>query len=68
MSKEPKDLPMSDALRRAIVESGESLYRVSKDSGVPYAVVHRFVVSRRAISMHALDTLCKYLGLRLTKN
>jgi hypothetical protein len=67
MSKHPKELPMSGALRQKIQSQGESLYRVSKDSGVPYAVVHRFVVSRRAISMHALDTLCNYLGLRLTK-
>jgi hypothetical protein len=57
---------MSEALRRAILESGLTLYRVSKDSGVSYAVLHRFIAGKRAVSMEALDRLCAYLGLRLT--
>jgi hypothetical protein len=57
---------MSETLREEILGSGLSLYRVSKDSGVSYAALHRFVMHRRAVSMGALDNLCGYLGLRLT--
>jgi hypothetical protein len=56
----------SDALRRAVLHSGRTLYRVSKDSGVPYATLHRFVARKRPVSMAALDQLCTYLGLTLT--
>jgi predicted transcriptional regulator len=57
---------MSDILRKAISESGLTLYRISKDSGVPYATLHRFVRGQRGVSMEALDKLCFYLGMRLT--
>jgi hypothetical protein len=59
-------IPPSEALRQAVAESGKTLYRVSKDSGVPYACLHRFVVGHQAVSMGALDKLCVYLGLELT--
>jgi hypothetical protein len=57
---------MSETLRQEILKCGLSLYRVSKDSGVSYPVLHRFVMHRRAASMQAMDKLCAYLGLRLT--
>jgi hypothetical protein len=58
---------MSETLREEILSSGLSLYRVSKDSGVSYPALHRFVTHRRAASMAALDKLCGYLGLRLIR-
>jgi transcriptional regulator with XRE-family HTH domain len=58
---------MSETLRRTILDSGQTLYRVSKDSGVSYATLHRFVTGQRAVSMAALDKLCAYLGLKLTR-
>jgi plasmid maintenance system antidote protein VapI len=67
MKKVHKRRPtMSEVLLREILDSGKSLYRVSKDSGVPYATLHRFVCGKRAVSMAALDKLCLYLGLKLT--
>lgn len=57
---------MSETLRQEILDSGLSLYRISKDSGVSYPALHRFVMHRRAASMGALDKLCGYLDLRLT--
>jgi hypothetical protein len=59
---------MSDALRQAVLESGLTLYRVAKDSGVSYAVLHRFVVHMRPAAMETLDKLCAYLGLTLTRS
>jgi hypothetical protein len=61
-----KALPtLSDSLRAAIQESGQTLYRVSKGSGVAYATLHRFMAGKRAVSMEALDKLGVYLELGL---
>jgi hypothetical protein len=57
---------MSESLRRAVLDSGRTLYRVAKDSGVPYATLHRFITGGRGVSVQTLDRLCAYMGLRLT--
>jgi transcriptional regulator with XRE-family HTH domain len=59
-------LAVSATLRRAIRDSGKTLYRVAKDSGVPYATLHRFMNGRTEVSLGSLDKLCAYLGLTLT--
>jgi hypothetical protein len=58
---------VSGAARRAVLDSGLTLYRVAKDAGLPYPVLHRFVTGRRAISLASFDKLCAYLGLELTR-
>jgi hypothetical protein len=66
MTRKPKAAPtLSDSLRAAIEDSGQTLYRVSKGSGVPYATLHRFMAGKRSVSMEALEKLCAYLELRL---
>ena len=35
-------MALQDQLREAIQDSGLSLYRIAKDSGVVYQVLHRF--------------------------
>ena len=67
MPQKRGDPTVSDALRRAIRDSGVTLYRVAKDSGVSYPAVHRFVSGKRSLSLDAVDKLCKYLGLKLTR-
>jgi transcriptional regulator with XRE-family HTH domain len=59
-------LTVSATLRQAIRDSGKTLYRVAKDSGVPYATLHRFMHGKTEVSMASLDKLCAYLGLTLT--
>jgi hypothetical protein len=56
---------LSASLRAAIGDSGKTLYRISKDSGVPYASLHRFMAGKRAVSLEALELLCDFLGLEL---
>jgi hypothetical protein len=58
---------VSETLRQAVRESGLTLYRVAKDSGVSYATLHRFMARGRALSLDGVDKLCKYLGLKLTR-
>jgi lambda repressor-like predicted transcriptional regulator len=64
MSKK-KQASLSAFLRAAVRDSGQSLYLISKESGVPYATLHRFMAGKRAVSMEALERLCDYLGLEL---
>jgi transcriptional regulator with XRE-family HTH domain len=65
-NKKGGKLTVSATLRRAIRDSGQTLYRVAKDSGVPYATLHRFMNGKTEVSMASLDKLCAYLGLALT--
>jgi plasmid maintenance system antidote protein VapI len=58
---------VSEVLRKAIKDSGETIYKVAKDSGVPYATVHRFLTGKRTVNIATVDKLCAYLGLRLTR-
>ena len=62
-----KGVAVSKALKQAVRGSGKTLYRVAKDSGVSYPTLHRFMAGKRSISVEALDKLCLYLGLKLTK-
>lgn len=54
-------------LRSAIKDSGATLYRIAKDSGVSYAVVHRFASGERQIKLDAADKLAEYFGMKMTK-
>jgi hypothetical protein len=58
---------VTESLRQAIRDTGETLYRVAKDSGVAYASLYRFMASQRDISCPNIDKLCRYLGMRLMK-
>ena len=60
-------MSLTAQLRSAIKTSGATLYRVAKDSGVPYAVVHRFATGQRQVKLAAADKLAEYFGMRLTK-
>lgn len=52
-------------LKELIDARGVSLYRVSKDSGVSYGVVHRLYHNPEAerVDGHTLARLCRYFGL-----
>jgi hypothetical protein len=57
---------VTETLRELIQHSGETLYRVAKDAGVPYPTLHRFMAGKRSVSGLTIDRLCASLGLRLT--
>ena len=59
-------LVQGDELRLAIAESGKTLYRIAKDSGVGHASLWRFMHGR-PISIGVFEKLCRYLGLKLKK-
>ena len=59
--------PSHDRLRKAISDSGKSLYRIAKGSGVPHSSLHRFTRHEGTITLASFEKVCEYLGLRLTK-
>jgi plasmid maintenance system antidote protein VapI len=54
-----------DDLRKAILNSGQTEYRVAKESGVAQPIVNRFLRGERGISLETAAKLCKYLRLHL---
>ena len=64
MSKKPPRL--SDQLRQAIEQSGQSRYAISKKTRIDESVLSKFVRGLRGMSLDAVDALGEYLGLRLT--
>ncbi|HWB11814.1 MAG TPA: helix-turn-helix transcriptional regulator [Pirellulales bacterium] len=57
---------MSDQLRRAILDSGLSIYAVAKGSGVSQPVVARFVAGERDIRMETADRLFAFFRMQAT--
>ena len=68
MDMEPGQLQILKALRKAIRADGRPLQRISRESGVPYAVVHRVNDENEQEKGISVETACKLadtLGLRL---
>jgi plasmid maintenance system antidote protein VapI len=60
-------MSLSQQLREAIEESGLTLYRVAKDSGLPYAVLHHFANKTRGLTLESADKLAEFFGMHLTR-
>jgi hypothetical protein len=60
-------MSMTNQLIDAIKGSGLTLYRISKDAGINYAIVQRFATRERGLKLETADKLADYFGMRLTK-
>jgi len=58
-------LTIVDELREAILNSGQTEYRVSKESGVAQPILNRFLRGERGISLETAAKVARYLGLHL---
>ena len=58
---------MAETLRRAIAESGLSLYAISKRSSVAAPIIQRFVRRERDIRLATAEKIVDVLGLQLVK-
>ena len=63
----PQEGSLTDQLRKAILDSGVTQYRIAKDTGVPQPVLCRFVSGERGITLETAGRLCGYLRLRLAR-
>jgi len=59
--------PPSEVLRREIAESGLTLYRIAKDTGVVKTSLMRFMREETSLRLDKADVLAAYLGLELVK-
>jgi hypothetical protein len=66
MSKSIKP-PVSDLLRRTIVESGIPYLVLQRETGVVRTSIMRFVEGRQFLRLDAVDRLAEYFGLELVK-
>ena len=60
-------MALQDQLRQAIKDSGLTLYRIAKDSGIAYQVLHRFASGERDLTLKTATKLADYFGMRLTR-
>ena len=61
---------MNDILRTAAIADGRSIFALARDSGVPYAVLYRFVKGdksghRQGLTLLTADKLIQALNLEL---
>lgn len=66
MSKRKKPT-ITDVLQEAITESGLTLYRIAKDTGVVKTCLIRFMRGETSLRLDKADVLADYLGLELVK-
>ena len=60
-------MALQDQFRQAIADSGLSLYRVAKGSGIAYQVLHRFRRGERDLTLETASRLADFFGMRLTR-
>lgn len=60
-----KRQPISEQLRRAILASGMSRYRICKEIGIGQPSMSRFMAGIAGLSLETIDALAELLGLEL---
>jgi transcriptional regulator with XRE-family HTH domain len=58
---------MTDVLQQAIQDSGLTLYRIAKDTGIVGTSLLRFTQGETSLRLDKADVLAEYLGLELVK-
>ncbi len=59
--------PITDTLRRAIVESGLPYLTLERETGVARASIMRFVTGERSLRLDVADRLAAFFGLELVE-
>jgi predicted transcriptional regulator len=56
-------VPLTQQLRKAVLEAGVSRYRIAKETGVSESALAQFVNGHRGLSMDAMDAIGGFLRL-----
>jgi plasmid maintenance system antidote protein VapI len=67
MNARHSESPISDLLRRTIVESGVSYNALQRETGVTRASIMRFVRGSQSLRLDRADRLAEFFGLELRK-
>jgi len=46
---------------------GDKISSLAKEIGVSYPTIYNFIKKDKGISLHVLESICKYYGLELVK-
>ncbi|HEX4150347.1 MAG TPA: helix-turn-helix transcriptional regulator [Pirellulales bacterium] len=55
-------MTFTESIRHAIETSGQSCYRIGKETGIDTATLSRFMHGKGGLSMPNLDALAEHLG------
>ena len=66
--KPPKSAMLTEQLRWYLKNCGVSNLQIEHETGIHNSVLSRFGREERGMSLDALDTLAKFLKLRLVQN
>jgi transcriptional regulator with XRE-family HTH domain len=58
-------MPLSEQLRQAIRDCGESRYALSKRTGIDQSTLTRFMSGERGLRLDVVEVLAEALGLEL---
>jgi plasmid maintenance system antidote protein VapI len=61
----PQNATMADVLRKAIEDSGQSVYAIAKAANIPQPVLHRFYSGERDLTLATANKLVVYFGFEL---
>ena len=61
----PDMAQLVDAIRMAVEASGQTRYRIAKESGVSAGQLSRLVNGERGMSVETIERLATYLGLEI---
>ena len=67
MKKSKTKAPLTDPLRKAIVDSGLPLLTLANETGVARASLIRFVRGETSLHLDVADKVAEYFGLELGK-
>jgi plasmid maintenance system antidote protein VapI len=56
-------MTITDTIRRAIRDSGLTLYAIGRDTGVKRQSLERFVAGKQSLRLDMADKLAAYLGI-----
>jgi transcriptional regulator with XRE-family HTH domain len=56
---------LTDQLRQAIDDSGQTRYRIAKETGISESALAQFYNGHRGLSMESLNSLGEYLQLTI---
>ncbi|MCE9546105.1 MAG: helix-turn-helix transcriptional regulator [Planctomycetia bacterium] len=60
-------MTLTEQIKSMVIESNLSLYRIAKDSEIPYPQLYRFATGDRGMNLATAEKLCSYFSVRLTK-
>jgi plasmid maintenance system antidote protein VapI len=63
-----KTKKLSEQLKSAILNCGQTRYRIAQETGITEATLSKFIHGHHGLSQETVDVLGEYLGLRLVSD